>query len=151
MTELKPCPFCNGYAAIERFGTALTSTQYTCQHCGAFLETGEEFNHGNVWNTRPREAQLDAEIADLRAQITDPKTVTITRARYEEYQAAEERLTAYEGQLTADEMRDRCAYVADTCDSPYGCATQEQDYACSDMAYRIATAIRALSTKREEG
>ena len=47
-------------------------------------------------------------------------------------------------------MRERCADVADTCDSPYGCATQEQDYACSDMAYRIAAAIRALSTKRED-
>ena len=73
-------------------------------------------------------AALEAEIADLRAK-----------------------LAAYEGQITAEEMRERCADVADTCDSPYGCATQEQDYACSDMAYRIAAAIRAISTKREEG
>lgn len=101
-------------------------------------------------SVKSREAALEAEIADLRAQITDPRTVTITRTRYEEYQAAEERLAAYEGLLTAEEMRERCADVADTCDSPYGCATQEQDYACSDMAYRIAAAIRALSTKREE-
>ena len=55
-----------------------------------------------LWNARPREAALEAEIADLRAQITDPRTVTITRARYEEYQAAEYRLAAYEGQITAE-------------------------------------------------
>ena len=50
--QLLPCPFCGGEASIERYGNTRVSTQYHCDDCGCFLETGEEFNHGRSWNTR---------------------------------------------------------------------------------------------------
>ena len=50
--KLLPCPFCGGKASIERFGNTRVSTQYSCDDCGCFLETGEEFNHGRAWNRR---------------------------------------------------------------------------------------------------
>lgn len=50
--ELKPCPFCGGKANIERYGNSKVSTWYTCEDCGASLETGETFNHGAQWNRR---------------------------------------------------------------------------------------------------
>jgi hypothetical protein len=54
MTEdLKPCPFCNGEASIERYGDRRQSTIYACDVCGCRLETGEEWNHGAAWNRRP--------------------------------------------------------------------------------------------------
>ena len=52
MIKLKPCPFCGGEASIERYGTTKISTQYSCNFCGCFLETGETFNHGLRWNER---------------------------------------------------------------------------------------------------
>lgn len=100
-----------------------------------------------LWNTRARLAELEAEIAKLRAQITDPRTVTITRTRYEEYQAAEERLAAYEGQITAEEMREKCAIeVWSFLNNCLIC-----DDAQTVLEDEAAVAIRALSTKREEG
>lgn len=50
--ELKPCPFCQGSASIERYGDRSQSTIYSCDWCGATLETGETFNHGDMWNHR---------------------------------------------------------------------------------------------------
>lgn len=58
MIELDECPFCEGNAEIVRYGDRKVSTQYACQNCGCFLETGETFNHGTQWNTRPREASI---------------------------------------------------------------------------------------------
>ena len=49
---LLPCPFCGGEAGIERYGDHRASTIYECGSCGCRLETGEEFNHGFIWNTR---------------------------------------------------------------------------------------------------
>lgn len=66
--ELAACPFCGGAASIERFGNTRVSTQYLCDDCGCFLETGEEFHHGRAWNRRPREDALLAEIAALRGE-----------------------------------------------------------------------------------
>ena len=54
--KLLPCPFCGGEAEITRYGDSRQSTQYTCTHCGCFLETGETFDHGKDWNTRSDEA-----------------------------------------------------------------------------------------------
>lgn len=80
-----------------------------------------------LWNTRPRESQLEAEIADLRAK-----------------------LAAYEGQITAEEMRERCAvYLTKDCaEMDQGGPTSK---AFSNIYRELARAIRALSTKREEG
>jgi len=35
------------------------------------LETGEEWDHGRGWNTRPREDALEAENVRLRAALTE--------------------------------------------------------------------------------
>lgn len=51
--ELKPCPFCGGKAEIDQFGDSKKSTQYNGLDCGATLETGETFNFGHQWNSRP--------------------------------------------------------------------------------------------------
>lgn len=50
--ELKPCPFCGSSAEIERYGNPQQSTIYTCTSCGCRLETGEEWDHGRLWNAR---------------------------------------------------------------------------------------------------
>ena len=50
--ELKPCPFCGGEAEIERYGTPRVSTIVSCMNCGVSKECGEEFNHGEDWNSR---------------------------------------------------------------------------------------------------
>lgn len=51
---LKPCPFCQGKAEIERMGNSRVSMIITCEDCGASLETGEEFLSDTCrWNTRP--------------------------------------------------------------------------------------------------
>lgn len=50
--ELKPCPFCQGSASIERFGDRRQSTIYSCDWCGCTLETGEEWGYGDQWNQR---------------------------------------------------------------------------------------------------
>jgi Lar family restriction alleviation protein len=64
--ELLPCPFCGGEAEIERAGDHHRSTVYTCTYCGASLETGEEWNHGQMWNQR---ANLDTELlASMKAE-----------------------------------------------------------------------------------
>jgi len=52
MEPLKPCPFCDGEAEIERYGNARQSTIYACTECGCRLETGETFNFGVCWNRR---------------------------------------------------------------------------------------------------
>lgn len=53
MADLLPCPFCGGKASIERKGDRRMSTVYSCDWCGCSLETGEEWDHGKAWNTRP--------------------------------------------------------------------------------------------------
>lgn len=49
---LAPCPFCGRSATIEQIGNSWQSTIYQCDNCGCSLETGEEFDHGKLWNTR---------------------------------------------------------------------------------------------------
>lgn len=55
--KFKPCPFCGGEAEIERYGNKRQSTIYVCTECGCRLETGEEFNHGKMWNERFEQAK----------------------------------------------------------------------------------------------
>jgi hypothetical protein len=65
-TELLPCPFCGGEAEIERYGDSRSTTKYCCTACCAFLETGEEWDHGADWNKR---ANLDTELlASMKAE-----------------------------------------------------------------------------------
>ena len=170
MTDLKPCPFCGGVAESDsrRAYRALAGGQLGnacavyCTACEAdisvCLEDVPEWSTEEAlqyvterWNTRPREAELEAEIAELRALITDPRTVTMTRARYEEYQAAEERLAAYEGQLTAEEMRERCAVIARAERHNREGSKSFFERGAISMSVHVEDAIRALPTKREEG
>ena len=75
--ELKPCPFCAGEARIVQAGTSRYSTLYVCDDCGCSLETGEETNHGRIWNDRP---YFD-ELAALRAQVA---AITLDVASWKE-------------------------------------------------------------------
>lgn len=65
MQTLKPCPFCGGKASIERKGDRRMSTIYSCDWCGCSLETGEEWDHGKAWNTRPMPAATDTGLVRL--------------------------------------------------------------------------------------
>lgn len=59
--ELEPCPFCGHEAEFERKGTPRFSTIIVCTWCGARLETGEEWDHGRVWNRRvPAQSERDS-------------------------------------------------------------------------------------------
>ena len=72
--DLKPCPFCGAKAEIERVGTLRHSTIYNCTDCGCRLETGEEWAHGQDWNTRapdPAVAVLEAEVRALKEGLSD--------------------------------------------------------------------------------
>lgn len=69
--KLTPCPFCGGEAEVERRGTGRYSTICRCTECGCSLETGETFDHGRTWNSRPylnEIARRDAEIQALREE-----------------------------------------------------------------------------------
>lgn len=81
MADLTPCPFCNNAASIDRLGDRRQSTQYSCDGCGASLETGEEWGHGKAWNTRPREADLEARLAAVTADFKDAIKLSIRTGR----------------------------------------------------------------------
>jgi len=70
---LKPCPFCGGEAVVEQQGTARCSHIIACTDCGARLETGEVWNAGSSWNTRPlpQPSELVAEVKRLTALADD--------------------------------------------------------------------------------
>ena len=50
--KLKPCPFCQGKARIERIGTMRQSCVIVCEDCGCLLESGEVWTMGEKWNRR---------------------------------------------------------------------------------------------------
>lgn len=82
---------------------------------------------------RARFAKLEAEIAELRA-----------------------RLAAYEGQLTAEEMRERIIAAIIEQVGTFGNFERTQKLTDFDRLHHgvtveVVNAIRALSTKREEG
>lgn len=67
--KLLPCPFCGGEAEIERIGDHSRSTIYGCTDCGASLETGEEWDHGRMWNQR---ASVESELLkSLQAELDE--------------------------------------------------------------------------------
>lgn len=53
---LKPCPFCDGEAEIERKGTHRASMQIACTNCGARVESGDVYGltkpENYKWNWR---------------------------------------------------------------------------------------------------
>lgn len=49
---LKPCPFCNGEAEIERESTHTRSAIITCSNCGCTIEHSETWLAEKHWNTR---------------------------------------------------------------------------------------------------
>lgn len=87
MSELLPCPFCNGNAVIERMGSGRVSMIYTCEDCGCRLETGETFlNPYCSWNTRHSpspapvtvsEEQIEAACAAWCKQINRSYSATL--------------------------------------------------------------------------
>lgn len=56
--ELKPCPFCGGKVDPTGWLTGYGETGPECEECGATAPTLE------IWNNRPRVAELEAELAD---------------------------------------------------------------------------------------
>ncbi|QUS39590.1 hypothetical protein RPMA_12635 [Tardiphaga alba] len=53
LVDLKPCPFCGGYATLERMGGHAWSCIVTCVECGCTLESNEQWpNSGKKWNQR---------------------------------------------------------------------------------------------------
>lgn len=115
--ELKPCPFCNGSATIERYGNASYSTIYTCDECGCRLETGEEFNHGSCWNTRAT-ASLEGDAVERVARIVvawaDAEELEFTIRQIDRLVRAvlATGLVPDEAAVRADE-REKCAKVAE--------------------------------------
>jgi hypothetical protein len=74
MTDtLKPCPLCGGEAQLEDYrdggsnGYGVFCQTFTCQTCGP--TTLNALDAINLWNTRPVEDALQAEIARLRAAL----------------------------------------------------------------------------------
>lgn len=55
---LKPCPFCDGNASIERKGTARASMIIACDDCGARVESGDVWGltHADEWRWNRRRA-----------------------------------------------------------------------------------------------
>jgi Lar family restriction alleviation protein len=64
--ELKPCPFCGETASIEQYGDPRQSTIYQCDSCSCRLETGEEWDHGKLWNRRPDLSTNEERAAQFR-------------------------------------------------------------------------------------
>jgi NMD protein affecting ribosome stability and mRNA decay len=63
MSELKACPFCGNQSAVMDWLPSLSGiVEYPfCEYCGAQCETAE------LWNTRPIEDGLRAELAAAQA------------------------------------------------------------------------------------
>lgn len=58
MDGLKPCPFCDGEAEVERVGTSGSSHAYAavCEDCGARAErTPDKQGATTAWNRRAKE------------------------------------------------------------------------------------------------
>ena len=68
MAELEPCPFCNGTHSINVINFFTGDSYRKCDICGAEApeaKTPEEA--AKVWNTRPAEDALKAEVERLKA------------------------------------------------------------------------------------
>ena len=76
--SLKPCPFCGGEAEIDRLGTPRQSTIYACTSCGCRLETGEEWAHGERWNTRATSASTPQQ-SPSREKVDDREVMRLWR------------------------------------------------------------------------
>lgn len=50
MVELKPCPFCGGYARMESGGPGCHYVR--CDDCGACSNDGSQGRASGLWNTR---------------------------------------------------------------------------------------------------
>lgn len=91
MSDLRPCPFCNGAAEIERMGSGRQSMIYRCTDCGCSLETSETFIGPHCsWNTRASDAQAEKLAGLLREWMTAHRDDSYP------YIATEEALDAYE-------------------------------------------------------
>lgn len=96
---LLPCPFCRGVAEFERIGNTRVSTIVSCADCGCRLESGETFNHGNTWNTRPNNPDYYViPKSDVQALTCHPdERVSVP---YLEWEALKTALTAQSDMVT---------------------------------------------------
>lgn len=73
--ELRPCPFCglSGFGRLScDFGGELDEEQVTCDQCDAVGPGGNSVDAANtLWNTRPEEDRLRAEVEALRALVAE--------------------------------------------------------------------------------
>ena len=71
MSDLKPCPFCNGTHSINVINFFTGDSFRKCDICGAEApEAKTPKEAAKVWNTRPAEDAKDREIEKLKAEIT---------------------------------------------------------------------------------
>ena len=73
MSDIKPCPVCDGEIEMIRAGTPRVSQQYRCEDCGLFFECNETHGSHRLVNSRPAEEQLRARLAEAEKQIEDLK------------------------------------------------------------------------------
>lgn len=70
--NLKPCPFCNGSAVLERLGTNRVSCIILCEDCGCRLESNETDQWcGEAWNHRPDNDLLNERLVDRTTGMLD--------------------------------------------------------------------------------
>lgn len=63
MDELKPCPFCNGTHSINVINFFTRDSYRKCDICGAEAPEAKKTEEAaKVWNTRPAEDALKAEL-----------------------------------------------------------------------------------------
>lgn len=77
--ELKPCPFCGNKDVIlsdYRLVGNDTCWKITCLHCRLVMSGANKQLLLNLWNTRPAEDALKAEVERLKAELDAQKSVS---------------------------------------------------------------------------
>lgn len=64
MGESKPCPFCKGFNVVRYSYNFSNNIHYQCSKCGCNFIFDNKSK--DVWNTRPAEDALKAEVEELR-------------------------------------------------------------------------------------
>lgn len=106
------------------------------------------------WNTRPREAALDAEIAGLRIKLADARISldldkNHIKAQDNLISTLSIELEAYKGKLTAVEMREQAALLVEAFPNPFKSDKFAAGFAAALQCF--PDLIRALSDTKKEG
>ena len=86
--ELKACPFCGGTLELRRaenFGSERSPSSIKCRHCNFWIaRSGIDSDDAitKIWNTRPIEDAIHAELAEL--ENVDRKDANLAISLYEE-------------------------------------------------------------------